>query len=438
MPPGPDINDVSLWHCVCSMDKEKYGCRMKIVIPLLVMFLSLTGPVMAQTPSASAGSAGNLFLRSGISARAGGFGDAFTAVANDENAIFFNPAGLANIREGAVALNHTQWFQDIRFDNLLVGYNFDRKLGFALSVSHMWMPSIIGKDNFGNATSAFDVSSSIVQLGIGYRIHPSFYLGLGVKYFQDDLAGFRVNGVALDAGLYMYTFIRGLTLGAAVQNIGGDVQYDVARERLPMQYRLGVAYRLYGSGLHLAFDVVKSVDTDINYAAGMEYTFMRTFSLRFGNQFRPGQSFNPGYGAGLNLSNRYLLDYTFYASQDLGNTHRIGFSFHFNIPRTYSYSRKISHSQPVIKLQPPVKIKYAIRNRRLVIYWNKVSGARYNIYMKLKADGKWQKLNKQLLTRNAHVFRKPSRLHGTLFVSVTSIINNIESDFSRKLEVHVK
>ncbi len=410
---------------------------MKYLSYLIVIFATFSFSP-GQTPSASAGSAGNLFLRSGLSARAGGFGDAYTAVANDENAIFFNPAGLANIRSGAISLNHTQWFQDIRFDNVLFGYNFDRKLGVALSVSHMWMPSILGKDNLGNPTSAFDVSSSVIQLGIGYRIHPSFYLGLGVKYFQDNLAGFSVNGVALDAGIYMYTFIRGLTFGASVQNLGGDVQYDVARERLPLQYRLGLSYRLYGSGLRLSFDAIKSIDTDINYAAGIEYTFMRTFSLRFGNQFRPGAAFTPGYGAGLNLSNRYILDYTFYASQDLGSTHRIGFSFHFNIPRTYGYSRRLTRTSHVSRLLPPATVKYAMRNGRLVIYWNKVYGARYNIYMKLKANGKWKKLNKELLTRNAHVFRKPARLKGTLYVSVTAIVNNVESDFSRKLEVHVK
>ena len=57
---------------------------------LLVFFLSL---VTGQSYTGSAA-----FLKRGMSARAIGMGSAYTAVANDASATFWNPAGLLNSR----------------------------------------------------------------------------------------------------------------------------------------------------------------------------------------------------------------------------------------------------------------------------------------------------------------------------------------------------
>ena len=112
---------------------------MKITTTLLIIIV-FTTQLFSQTPSEFAGGASNLFLRFGLSSRVSAMGETFTAVADDENALFYNPAGLANITQGAFGLNHTEWFEDIRMDNLVFGYNFDRKFGIGFSMAHMWMP----------------------------------------------------------------------------------------------------------------------------------------------------------------------------------------------------------------------------------------------------------------------------------------------------------
>ena len=55
------------------------------------------------------GKSGFSFLKISPSARAAGMGDAFTAVANDVSTIFFNPAGLTNIKSVDFSFNHTNW-----------------------------------------------------------------------------------------------------------------------------------------------------------------------------------------------------------------------------------------------------------------------------------------------------------------------------------------
>ncbi len=395
--------------------------------------------LFAQSPSKYAGSASNLFLRSGVSARVSGLGETFTAIADDENALYYNPAGLANIKKGSIGLNHTQWFEDIRLDNIVFGYNFDRKLGVALGISHMWMPSIQGKNPMGTATGDINVSSSIINLGLGYKVDPSLYVGIGIKYFRDDLAGFSTNGVAIDAGLYVHLFVPGLTFGLSVQNIGGSIQYDSVKEKIPFVYRAGLAYKIYNTGLRFAVDGIKSIDSDIAIATALEYTLLKTFSLRFGNQFKNDQKFTPGYGAGLNINQKYIVDYTYYAFEDLGNTHRVGFTFRFNLPgnkiRTNSNKYK---SYRIKKSRPPASVYSESKEDRTIVHWGKVYGAVYNLYAKKRPDAPWRKVNTRLIRDNSYEFKKLSNASSTIYISVTSIVNSVESAFSKEVKVDVK
>ena len=406
----------------------------KIFIIKIILSLSF---IYSQTPSNSAGTASNIFLRTGLTARTAALGESFTAVADDHNALYYNPAGLVNINMGSVGLNHTQWFEDIRFDNLIFGYNFDRKFGVALGVSHMWMPSIKGKDKFGNETSDFDVSSSIINLGFGYKIHPSIYLGLGIKYFQDNLADFSANGVAVDAGFYMHTAITGLTFGASVQNLGAEIRYDSRKEKIPFLYRAGLAYKIPRTDLRISIDGIKSIDTDIQLATGIEYTFQNTFSLRIGNQFKNQQTFSPGYGAGININEKYLLDYTFYSFEDLGNTHRIGFTFRFELPGQKIWSSNQSNNYIITKSRPPSNIEYSIEKDAIKITWLPIYKASYNVYAKLSKESSWKKINSGLIKGTNYSFKKPSGVEN-LLISVTALINGIESEFSREVEINVE
>jgi hypothetical protein len=361
--------------------------KFRITILSILLFTSIT--LNAQQVSKFAGGASNLFLRSELSTRVTGLSGAFTAIANDENALYYNPAGLANISQGAVGFNHSQWFEGIRMDNVIFGYNFDRKLGIGISVAHLWMDALQGKDSFGNL-SGTDVyySSSVINLGLGYKIHPSFYLGLGIKYFQDNLHTYSASGLALDVGLYTYVFTPGLSFGVSAQNIGGDIEYDSVQEQIPFTYRAGIAYKIPGIDLRLATDVVKSVDSDF---ALSEYTLLKTFSLRFGNKFTPGQQFSPGYGAGLNISKQYSLDYTFHAFNDLGQTHRFAFTFRFNLPKVkIRRSPSTYKSYRITKSRAPTNVYYKFENDQMVIHWGKVYGAVYNVYAKNGKDGHWK------------------------------------------------
>lgn len=402
-------------------------------------FLSLAFVLnaLAQSPSENAGGASVLFLRTDVSARVAGLGGTFVAVANDENALFYNPAGLAHLNLGSVAANHTRWFEDIEINNLTLGYNLDRKLGIALAVSNLSMPEIQGKDAFGLPTSKIDVSSNIIHLGLGYKIHPSLFLGVGLKYFQDNLDTFSASGVALDAGFYMNTVVSGLSVGASVQNIGGSIQYDTQKEKIPFTIRAGISYRMGTTGFRASVDGVKTLDSDVAIATSLEYTLMRILSLRFGNQLRRDRDFTPGFGAGINIKNKYVVDYTYSEFESLGETHRVGLTFRFDIGLRKARRTSPGQVYKVTRSQAPKNVSTEINDDKLIIRWSKVYAAVYNVYVKSAADAPWKKVNKTLLRDNFLETKKP-KTSKAFYVCVTSIVNKMESDFSQEVKVENK
>ena len=73
--------------------------------------------------SESWGSPAFSFMNVTQGARTAAMGDAFSSVANDINAIFFNPAGLALIKRASYTFSYTRWLVDTAFYNGAVAYN---------------------------------------------------------------------------------------------------------------------------------------------------------------------------------------------------------------------------------------------------------------------------------------------------------------------------
>jgi len=410
---------------------------MGIVLRSFLILIFITVNSQSQSPSSSAGTASGLLLRLGTSAKVTGASEAFTGLANDENSLFYNTAGLANINSGIVSLNHLEWFQDVRVDNINFGYKLGKDFGTAISISHMWMPALVGIDEFGNKTQDFDVSSSIINLGVGYKIVPGFSFGFGFKYFMDKLADYQASSVAFDLGIFMKTVVPGLTMGATVQNMGGNIIYDKKAQRIPITYRAGLAYKFPGVNLTFASDAVKSVDSDFVFNLGLEYNLIEYISVRLGNRFSQDKVFIPSFGLGMQYGRQYYIDYTFSNLSDLGITHRFGFSFNFGNKLTNKNKNYSSSILRKPKLVPPLNLNIDIENEKLIISWDKVIGARYYVYAKYKDTGEWKRLVTTALYSNSlRINKLPEK--GKYYFKVSSVINDNESEFSKEETIDVE
>lgn len=401
-------------------------------VKYFILSILLPFVVMAQQSAVTAGSASNLLLRFGSSARVCGFSEAFTGLADDENALFYNPGGLPNLKYGVLSLNHSQWLEDIRIDNLIYAHKLSFNSAMAIAVSHMWMPSLQGKDQFGQNTEMFDVSSSIVQIGFGYKVQRASYLGLNVKYFQDRLAGYNASGFAFDAGFFMHTMIRKLTFGLVVQNLGSKIRYDQAEQMIPLTYRAGLAYRLFSDHLTITVDAVKSYDTEFYINTGLEFNLERFFFLRIGNQSINEQNFNLTYGLGLRLKDRFETHYTLNQLGDLGTTHRVGVSFLFNRPAS-----TVPKNNNVVSLIPAGDIRISLVDEHLLISWTAIKEARYNLYVHAENQKDWIKVNSNPLPVNFIKLKKPN-YEGKYIFKVTYIMNRKEIPFPREISFDVQ
>lgn len=381
------------------------------------------------------GLASNLFLRAQLSPRASALGGAYSAIGNDAQSIYFNPAGFVQLKKHEVSLVHVQWFEDIRMQNLSLAFKADPKLAVGLGFSYMGMPEIQGKDRFGQETEKLNVNSSILQLNIAYKAYPSFFVGMGLKYFRDNLAGYIGSGLAVDFGIFMETVIPRLTFAASIQNLGNKIRYDQQDESLPLTYRLGLGYAIPSAHLKIAVDGIRSVDQNWRLATGLEFSYQKSAFLRIGNNwFGDLSAFQPSFGAGFNPTENLSLDYTFFNHQQLGYTHRIGVSFRFG-------QNKISFRQTNLPtetvLRPPERVYAYLQNGAIKVEWSDVPGAQYQVYVRKSNDKKWTKAKNSLLWAHELLIKKPNQ-KATIDIAVTSIINGKESSLSRIVTVEIK
>ena len=82
-------------------------------IRLIVSYFLLLSFVF---PVDKAGTMAAKFLSASIGPKAVAMGGAFTAIANDGSAMYWNPAGIGYNRIRNIYVNHSDWIADISFD----------------------------------------------------------------------------------------------------------------------------------------------------------------------------------------------------------------------------------------------------------------------------------------------------------------------------------
>ncbi len=309
------------------------------------------------------------FLRIGVGARAMAMGGAFSALASDATAFYWNPAGLSHVRRYALHVDHVPMFDGLAQFNtahftmalnkrMTIGLGWIRhgvddipRYG-ALQGSRLdrlnnttWRSTGEPEGYFQNSENAFLFTISRVEyldlyFNIGmnqYRIPLEFYAGLTGKYIRHSLDSNSGAGQGLDAG-FILRFVSDkyidkqakswFGLAATARDISRtSIAWDTATENKDLVQTLwlvGVAgshkVNMIRTRFTLTCDKEFGFYQDFHY--GAEMNFMKILSLR-GGYYRE----NFTTGAGLSFKN-YTIDYAF-ISHDLANTHRISGYFTF-------------------------------------------------------------------------------------------------------------
>jgi long-subunit fatty acid transport protein len=268
-------------------------------------------------------------------------GGAYTAIADDVNAMAWNPAGLAVMGKRELGAMHAELAQQTRYD--FVGYAQPSKYGtFAAGAVYLGHGSIEGRDANGAPTGSYGASDQAVSLGFASRMSSDFRLGTNVKYIRSSIANASAQSFALDlGGQYALTGVGGPglpLLGLAVQNIGPGMKFQDQTSQLPLTLAAGIGYRL-PVGLTLAMDFKQRPHShDSEFSVGTEYALLTNFALRAG--YGTTKSYNGassggfaalnGFATGLGIKfHTYSLDYSFTPAGELGNVQRFSLGARF-------------------------------------------------------------------------------------------------------------
>ncbi len=231
---------------------------MKRSIPILLALVSLfpVRSAFAQSESAVP------FLLITPGARAAGMGEAFVAVADDANATYWNPAGLAFITNKQLSLMHSNWLPqlapDLFFDYGSYVQHIDGLGTFGLAVTYLNLGSQTITDEFSpTPLGQFSSQEWAIGASFGMKISENTGVGLQFKFIRSNLApevnnttqkgAGSANSFAFDIGLLKkQVLFDKLDFGLNLTNMGPKVVYvDQAQaDPLPTNLRMGFAFRV--------------------------------------------------------------------------------------------------------------------------------------------------------------------------------------------------
>ena len=347
---------------------------MKKYVPFLLFLYSVIytpkNLIAQQTPFSSSvsnvGTTAAAFLNIGVGSRANAMGGAFTAMADDATALYWNPAGLSQCIHPEVTFNHSDWFLDIYHE--FVGAVIPAgQHSFGICMTYVGVPdqkvrTIEEPEGNGNYYNASDL-----MLGVNYAFQftDQFAMGFTGKYIRQAIYNCSGNAWAIDFGaLYHPSYVKWLSVGMQIANFGSTLQFsghdiDIKVDNdpkhnsndrlpaslttdaypLPLIFRFGLAMKPINTRNNrfvTAIDLIHPSNNTESINIGAEYVFRDIISLRSGyhslmeRDFETTGGFSIGFGLQIYIQKLVIvLDYAYCDYGVLNNIDQLSFSSRF-------------------------------------------------------------------------------------------------------------
>lgn len=303
-------------------------CLLKVVTCFMVTVLVNPGLVYAQ----SGGDSGS-FLRLGIGIRALSMGGAFTSLADDAAAVYWNPAGMGMLH--ATRRRGSLMYRSMSLDRRQVAISYTQHLsenggGVGFALIHLGVDNIDGRNINGQRTGSLSDSENAILLSFSPDIHARISVGLTMKLLVYRLGGQSAKGFGGDIG-FIARPIDPLSVGFIFRDVGTRITWDTAglfsrnvqrSETLPRSFTIGASYRFWQERMTVAVDIESAQRRDSEVHIGAEFNLPGQFAARTGlrgGQFTAGTGFVTSY-----RSTSVRLNYVFLNDRiGAGDTHAI-------------------------------------------------------------------------------------------------------------------
>ncbi len=289
-------------------------------------------------------------LKISSSVRAIGLADAYCAVSDDIQALFWNPGGLVNIEGTSVIFNHINMPANIQFNSFAAVKNMDHWgiLGvhvLSLNTDDMIVRTIYKPEGTGENFMAYDIVGGVTW---AQKLTDRFSFGVNFRLVSTGIDDVTYSSILGDIGTIYQTALRTLKIGFSVQNFGPDIDYDGEyldyldkgrrnrEEPLsddfgaappPTIYRIGLAanfFEMTGFEAPPGIDGLMSLEMShpndnrerINF--GVEFTYLHMISVRGGHKLKYKNQFgydeerwSAGFGLRIPIADNQVVTFDY-------------------------------------------------------------------------------------------------------------------------------
>ena len=277
----------------------------------------------------NAGEKAAAFLKLGQGARANGMAGAYSAIADDSSACYWNPAGLVQLDQNEALFMYLRPMTEV--DGLAYS-NINMVLpsvneAYGVSLVYLGYGKNKGYDNKGKQANDWSASDMAISGSYAKRINQRLSVGASLKAIQLKIDDKGAQAICLDGGILYKDYYPNLNLAAVLTNLGTKPKFETEGDPLPLSLRLGGAYKK-----NLKFPAIIAFDTNLSpfyVALGIESQISPIFSARAGYASGPAKE-GPGLTAGFGIIKQSLsLDYAIRPYGELGLSHYICLSSKF-------------------------------------------------------------------------------------------------------------
>jgi hypothetical protein len=333
-----------------------------------------------ENPISRVATRGANFLEIGVGARGVAMAGAYAGIAEGVTALYWNPAGAAEIEGPSAAFAIADLYEDAGITHSFVGGVLP--LGgagvFGIALSQLSSGDMQrtteafpdgGDPTFG---STFAYTATSAGLYYARRLTDRLSLGIGLKFASEGIDDAKANYVGIDVGTKFRTGLYGTHIAASLSNLGtsgryqgsaikrfstnqfrpGATQVDFSTQdlQMPTLFRFSVRSDVLGpsdallgaNGQHTVMALIEAadaIDTDVQTAIAAQYGFRDIVFLRLGKrwvneketEFREG-SHGLSLGGGVKIPlgrTRLSFDYAYTNMSDLNSIQVFSVEFGF-------------------------------------------------------------------------------------------------------------
>lgn len=285
------------------------------------------------------------FLKLDPSPRTASLAGSFVAGNEDPNVIFYNPAGIATLKETPVSFSFVKHLLDVNMAALSASHNIEGLGRFGAGIQYINYGSFNEVTEDGIKTGEFRVADFAMTLGYSNFLDSNFTYGVNAKFIYSGIQERSSTALAFDIGLLYQIPESNLSFGFSILNLGSQIKaYYETKEDLPLDIRLGFAKQFTGVPLkfYFSFNQLNENNDDFlsrfkNFTFGGEIRLSKVLKARLGYNSRLHKDLKIGTTAGLaglNLglgitAGNYIVDYSFTSLGPVGSMHRFGVSTSF-------------------------------------------------------------------------------------------------------------